>query len=172
MNDALLAIKLTLQYTPWWVYLLLAYVIFIGIKASKSRTVSLRKLFILPVIFLALSLEMLVSHFDLNTLSICTWLGSVLLGSLIGALLVVRQPITVDRDKKALHLGGSWSTMILIFIIFSGKYYCGYALSADPGAVINTHTEIAVLAISGACSGTFLGRMLYYIFCYVRKKEA
>jgi hypothetical protein len=172
MNDALLTIKLTLQYTPWWVYLLLAYVIFIGIKASKSRTVSLRKLFILPIIFLALSLEMLITHFDLNGLSVCTWIGSVLLGSAIGALLVVRQPITVDHNKKTLHLGGSWSTMILIFMIFAGKYYCGYALHADPGAAINTHTEIIVLAISGACSGAFLGRMLSYISRYMRAKDA
>ena len=164
MNDLSIVIQQTLIHTPWWVYLLLAYLIFIGIKARKPSTVSIYKLAILPVVFLSLSIEMLVTHFDINFLSISTWLASVAAGSLIGAILVCRQKIKIERDKKLLHVSGSWSTLILILIIFIGKYYCGYALSQDPSTAINIKTEVLVLAISGACSGTFVGRMLVYIY--------
>ena len=68
MNDLSIVIQQTLIHTPWWVYLLLAYLIFIGIKARKPSTVSIYKLAILPVVFLSLSIEMLVTHFDINFL--------------------------------------------------------------------------------------------------------
>ena len=154
----------TVAHTPWWVFVLLGYLIFIGIKSSKDSTVSIYKLAILPVVFFFLSIETLVTHFDINLLSLGTWSLSMAGGILIGVLLVIRQKILVDREHKLLRLPGSWTTLILVLTIFVGKYYCGYALSQDSGATINTSTEILVLAISGLCSGSFVGRMLPYLY--------
>ena len=164
MGTTFITIQQSLIHTPWWVYLLLVYLIFIGIKARETGVVSIYKLAILPIIFLMMSIESMTSHFKIESLSIATWLISILIGAIIGILLVYKSKIRVDREKKLLELPGSWTTLILILAIFMAKYYCGYALSKDPGAVINTSTEILVLALSGICTGTFAGRMLIYLY--------
>lgn len=164
MENLYIIIKQTIIHTPWWVFLLLAYLIYIGIKARKTSVVSIYRLAILPVVFLIMSIESMVSHFKIETLSVSTWLISIIVGSIIGALLVCKMKVRVDRDNKLLELPGSWVTLILILIIFAAKYYCGYALNKDPGAIINTRTEVLVLALSGACTGTFVGRIIVYLY--------
>lgn len=164
MQTTLNIIWQTILHTPWWVFLLLAYLIFIGLKARKTSTVSIYKLAILPAVFLIMSIESMISHFKIETLSVSTWMISIIIGSAIGILLVYKSKIKVDRNNKLLELPGSWMTLILILIIFVAKYYCGYALSQDPGSAINTNTEILVLALSGICTGTFVGRMIIYTY--------
>ena len=52
-----------LMHTPWWVYLILFYCIFIGIKCSKDDTSSIYKLFILPLVFGWISVDTLIGSF-------------------------------------------------------------------------------------------------------------
>lgn len=179
MQSSLITIQQILIHTPWWVYVLLVYLIFIGVKARNTGIVSIYKLAVLPLLFLIMSIESMISHFKIESLSISTWLISIIIGSIIGLLLVYKSKIRVDRANKLLELPGSWTTLILILAIFMAKYYCGYALSKDPGAAINTHTEILVLALSGICTGTFIGRMLIYVYrlfkepsCTLKEKKS
>ena len=78
----------TLTHTPWWVYLLFFYLLKIGYDATKTRVVSLRKLFILPTIFLAISINTLLTSFYLSPATIIFYLISLLLGVCAGWLLV------------------------------------------------------------------------------------
>lgn len=156
-----------LKGTPIWVYIFFVYLLFVGFLATKTGVVHIAKLALLPVIFLFLSIETLVTHFAINGLSVSTWLIALAVGSLIGYLLVCRHNLRVDRKYLLLEMPGSWLTMILILIIFFGKYYAGYQMSVDPGAVMNTHTEMVVLAVSAFCTGLFVGRMLHYVKCII-----
>lgn len=47
----------TIIHTPWWLYLLLVYLIIVGVKASKSRIIPFWKIFVLPIIFLSISIQ-------------------------------------------------------------------------------------------------------------------
>jgi hypothetical protein len=40
-----------LTHTPWWVYVLFAYILYVGITAMKLRSVPVFQLFIVPTIF-------------------------------------------------------------------------------------------------------------------------
>ena len=40
----------TIIGTPWWVWIILVYLLFVGIKALKPRIVYLPKLFIIPAV--------------------------------------------------------------------------------------------------------------------------
>ena len=40
-----------LYYTPWWVYLILAYCIFIGLKGLKPRQMPFKRFCIVPIVF-------------------------------------------------------------------------------------------------------------------------
>ena len=148
--------------TPWWVYVLFIYLVQRGISASKSQVVSIKKLTILPVVFIALSIHTLMTAFHVNTAAILVWFASIAVGSAIGWLLVCRHQFKVDRKKLLIQLPGSWVTLILILAIFVSKYYFSYQIGSDPALENQTGFEFSMLAISGICTGLFIGRLLCY----------
>lgn len=148
--------------TPWWVYVLFIYLVQRGISASKSQVISIKKLIILPVVFIALSIHTLVTAFHVNAAAILVWFASIITGSVIGWLLICRHQFKVDKKKLLILLPGSWMTLILILAIFVSKYYFGYQLGSDPALANQTNFEFSMLAISGVCTGLFVGRLLCY----------
>jgi len=150
--------------TPWWVYLLFVYLMFVGYKASKKGVVPLIKLVILPAIFFVLSLETLVSSFKISLLSFVVWFLSLFVGAVLGWLLICRQSIRVDKEKKLFELPGTWVTGIVIFLIFVVKFYFGYELSTDPELKQNTIFELSMLFFSGVFSGSFIGKLFNYLY--------
>jgi len=73
-------------HTPWWVYFLFIYLMFIGYKSSKTGVVPLGKLYVLPAIFLAMSVETLISNFNITPFVFGIWFVSILLGAGLGWL--------------------------------------------------------------------------------------
>ena len=99
MKDLIETIGLTLWNTPWWVYLLFAYCIFVGIKAAKGGVIPYLKVIIIPVVFAYLSLDSLLSHFSLNVFVVSVFILSLMVGVLSGLLQALKQNITVDRSR-------------------------------------------------------------------------
>lgn len=151
-----------LYQTPWWVYTILIYCFIVGLKSAKGGTVTIWKLLLLPVIFVYLSVHSLTTNFQLNTFVISSYIIALVIGSLLGVLQGHSQKIAVDRTNKLIHVPGTWSTLIIILIIFISKYYFGYSLGVDPHLLENTHFEVTMLAVSGITAGLFLGRTGFY----------
>lgn len=154
----------TAVHTPWWVYLLLLYLISIGIRASKTNIVLLKKLFIIPIIITFMSVHTLIASFAISAFTITTWSGAILIGTILGWLQIYRLTLKVDKQHALIQVPGTWSTMIIIIIIFATKYYFGYELSVDPNLVDQTGFEFSMLTVSGVCSGLFIGRLLCYLY--------
>lgn len=150
--------------TPWWVYVLFIYLVKIGFEASKPTVVSLIKMFILPVIFTAMSIHTIMTSFQIAPTVLITWVGSIIIGCLAGWILVRNQEIQIDRQHLLLHLPGTWLTLIFVLIIFASKYYFGYELAADPQLIHQTGFEFSMLFVSGACTGLFIGRAGFYTY--------
>ncbi len=158
------AAKQILANTPWWVYVLFLYLIYVGIKASKPGTVSIHKLYIIPIIFTYLSIDTLITAVKINLFSVGTWLIAIIIGVGLGWLQVFRSVIQVDRPNKLVKLPGTWTTLVIIIIIFACKYYFGYELGVDPLKAEQTGFEFSMLAISGLCTGLFIGRLICYLY--------
>ena len=133
-----------------------------GIKASKLQVISIKKLTIVPLVFIALSIHTVMTAFHVNAMVISVWLASIILGSIIGWLLVRNHQFKVDRKKLLIQLPGSWLTLILILAIFVSKYYFSYQLGSDPALANQTSFEFSMLGITGICTGLFVGRLLCY----------
>jgi len=86
MNTILIA----LSNTPIWVYLLFVYLTWVGVRASKTRIIALKKLFIMPAIFTYMSVHTLITSFDIHLFEVSTWMGTILIGILIGYFDVYR----------------------------------------------------------------------------------
>ncbi len=145
-----------LEETPWWVYLLFIYLVFMGIKALSPRFVPIKKLIILPAVFTvwgALGLQ-----WGLGTLLF--WLIALAAGCGLGWISVRRWKIRFDRRRDALHLPGSPSTLILALLFFSVKYFFGYYSATQPE--IPDGMRLAQAAVSGLLAGMFIGRLFFF----------
>ena len=158
------AIWTAASQTPWWVYVLFIYLVQRGISASKTQVVSIKKLTILPLVFVALSIHTLMTSFHVNAMVIGVWLASIILGSIIGWLLICQHQFKIDRKNWLIQLPGSWMTLILILAIFISKYYFSYQLGSDPELANQTGFEFSMLGITGICTGLFVGRLVCYFY--------
>lgn len=150
--------------TPWWVYALFIYLIWIGINASKARIIALKKLFIVPIIFGFMSVHTLMTSFQMTSFTIMTWSAAILLGAALGWIQIYRHALKIDKIHYLVRVPGTWSTLIFILIIFATKYYFGYELSVDPKLAEQSLFEFSMLAISGVFTGLFIGRLICYLY--------
>lgn len=148
---------------PWWVYLLLAYLVIIGLKALKTHIIPLQKLFILPLIFSVLSISSLVTDLTLSSLSIGAWTVTSLIGAFIGWDFVKRLEIKVDKKQHLIEIQGTWSPLAIMLIIFASKYYFGYQLAVKPFLSEDVAFQLGRVCISGLCMGLLLGRLLCFL---------
>lgn len=161
----------TLRHTPWWVYLILYYCIRVGIRASRTSIVPVWKVVIIPLVFLSMSGHTLFTSFTLTTFVWACYLGGLLAGMLLGALQGYYQRISVDRTHYLLEIPGTWTTMIIIALIFISKYYFGYRLGSDPALAHQPSFELPMLLVMGATSGLFVGRVLFYFYRLYRSES-
>lgn len=150
--------------TPWWVYLILIYLIIVGIKASKTRIVSLKKLFIIPLVFLIMSIETLISSFKIDLLNFSIWSLGILIGAIFGYIQTYRYKLKIDKENGLLEIPGTWSTLVIISVIFIAKYYISYELAVDPAIINENVFEISALLVTGVCTGLFIGRLCCYLY--------
>ncbi|TNF67512.1 MAG: hypothetical protein EP298_06910 [Gammaproteobacteria bacterium] len=175
MNNIITTIYYTLAYTPWWVYVLFIYLLFIGIKASKPSHKPISKLAIIPAIFLILSIESLINQTNLHGINLLAYAIALVIGIIIGFIIAcfIGAQATKENNKYIIILPGSWLTLILILIIFISKYYFGFKVGDNPNLIHNLYFTITMLSVYGVTAGLFIGRFIFYlmrIYQY-RKRE-
>ena len=149
-----------LEETPWWVYVVFVYIVLMGVKALKARTVSIKKLVLLPAFFTIWGLI----GMQWTLYPILSWILSLIIGAGLGWLTVHNWKIRYDRGRGTLHLPGSWTSLGLALAFFSVKYAFGFYHA--------THSEIPSLiyvsesALSGLITGMFVGRFAYFFKKY------
>jgi Family of unknown function (DUF6622) len=143
-----------LKGTPWWVYVLFIYLIYIGVQAMKPQKISINKLFILPLLFLAWSIYGIIAHFA-SWMDPFAWLIAGIGGFFCGENLAPKK-LRADRKKLIAQIPGSSITLILVVAIFILKYFFGYYRATHDMTSSGVH--IASLIVSGVVAGIFIGR--------------
>jgi hypothetical protein len=160
-----------LLHTPWWVYVLFGCVLYVGIKATKMRSVPVRQLFIGPSIFTVLSIYILVGRIGDHFLYIIPWGIATIIGIVIGELEMHRLNIIVDRKHHLLKIPGSAFTLILFLLFFGSNYYYGFMSATDPEQVKQIQFVIYILLVSGIGTGIMWVRGFGYFFKYVTSRS-
>ena len=96
-----------LTHTTWWVFALFFYLLKIGIDATKPRIVSIKKLFILPIVFFAISINSLLSFFPLTLLPLLTYAIALTVGTAVGWRLVRKLKLGFDHIHHLVKVPGS-----------------------------------------------------------------
>jgi hypothetical protein len=157
-----------LYETPWWVFTLFVLLIIIGFKSSRPRTISLKKLLILPGIFTILNVIWLAERLQGRYHLLFIWAIGLVIGSLIGWRLVLNWKTEANHRLHHLHIQGSWSTLFLILLVFAIRYFFVYNYENQVEESYNFH--LADSFISGIITGIFIGRALEFYKKYCEEK--
>ena len=155
-----------LQGTPWWVYVVFAYLVMIGIKAMKPQMVSVNKMFIIPLIFIALSIYGLIVGFR-GWPDLFFWAIALVAGFFVGGRLAPEK-FRADRKKLLAYIPGSPVILILILAIFAVKYFFGYYSATHE---VGDAMHVAQIIASGAVTGIFVGRTRAFLLQFSKAKH-
>jgi hypothetical protein len=134
----------------------LAYILYVGIQALNERIVSIPKLFIIPIVLIALRYKVILTDSAiLCVLSIC-------IGTGLGFWITSKNAGLILKDINSVKLLGSYITLVLLVSFFALKYAFGY-LSATHNPIAVEYADIEVL-MSSLLTGYFLGRGFYYLY--------
>ncbi len=147
-----------LNNTPWWVYVLFFILIPIGLRSTKSRTLSFHRLLLLPGVFTLWNIGWLVERTHEEFFLFGYWVIGVVIGSGLGWLSVRYWHVQADRKRKMVTLPGSWSSLILILLVFATRYAFIYQYEVHPDKAADLFTADA--AVSGVITGMFIGRSI------------
>ncbi|WP_110954897.1 DUF6622 family protein [Anaerosinus massiliensis] len=155
------------MHTPIWVYILLLYLIFVGVRAAKTRVTKLYHIVIMPMILFTMSILMLVGTItECNGVVVGSWSIGLVIGSIGGWRQVKNNEIQVDRKNWLIRIPGSWSSMWIILLIFAIRYYFGYQKAILSIVVEQLWFKVSILGSSGLCTGLIIGKMLRYFVCF------
>ena len=151
--------------TPWWVYVIWIYLFYVSFLTTKPRIIPLQKLFLIPSLFLSISIVCMILILPFTLTNIFVLLGMLVLGVLLGWLQFRIMKIQAIKEGANLYIPGTWSGCIIILSLLFIKYYSGYQFELDPNLLLQPKFASIILAFSGLCAGLFLGRVAYSLRC-------
>ncbi len=152
--------------TPWYVFPIFAYILFIGIKATKDRVIFLPFNLVLPITLFALKVP---AFFELRHCLIMYFFGSYLIGLLIGIFFGFKQQIVCSKNSLFVKLPGSFLTLIILLIYFCVRYFFGYLAAVNPA--LSNSLQFLNQAILGCVSGFLLGISIGYFLTWLKIRE-
>jgi len=158
------AFNAILTGTPWWVFVLFAVLVALGVPALRPRTMPLGRVFITPAVFIGWGLSSLVAAAKVAPLVLPVAAGAGVLGFGLAAVSVRldamgAEPGRVTLPKSALPLCRN-------LLIFVAKYVIAVASAIRPdwrGPLL-----LADMAVSGLAIGYFIGWTLRLVGGYRR----
>lgn len=161
-----------LNRTPLFVWLILTALILVGWRQSRTRTISLKRVLISPILMLALALWGVIGNFGTQASILSAWLMAVS----ITAFLVQKQRLApghqYDAQQQRFTLPGSYLPLLLMLGIFVLKYVSKVVLVMTPALAQETQFALLCAVAFGICSGLFTGRALRLIQLAKRSQSA
>ena len=148
------------SHIPPFVWLILAYLLYVGIQALKPRVVSINRLIFLPLMLIALKYKIFTSEYA------WVYFAGIAVGLVIGYIKVRNSPIEIFKEAKSIQIPGSSSLIVILISIFLIKYYFGYLQAVNPEAY--ARNLFWDLGISGVLSGYFTGQRASYLYRYFK----
>ncbi|HEY0229792.1 MAG TPA: DUF6622 family protein [Dokdonella sp.] len=151
-----------LRNTPVWVYLLFAYLLWMGLKRLQPSVRDVRRVYIVPAVFIVWGLYGLVQRGDQLPHAGWNWLIGAALGAALGLLL--QQRIEVDRLRGRVLQPASVVPLLRNLAIFGSHYLLNVA------AAIHPRESAGYLAwdmiVSGLGAGYFFGWAVRFALAY------
>jgi hypothetical protein len=148
-----------LKNTPWWTWVLLAYLIYQGVRAMRGGPTSLMGLSIIPIALLVWGLWVVVDRFHGNGPSLIVWVICFALGLSFGILRTASLSIHVDKERNTIELPGSSMALVSALLVFGIKYALAVLSAVRPDTVATLWFLIVDVGTTGLIAGVFAGRL-------------
>jgi hypothetical protein len=144
--------------TPVWVWAVLAYGIYMGIRALGRRQVSLWTLGIVPLVFLGISLPQVAAVALTQPLAPVFYGLCAAAGAVVGWFFLTPEPLAVDRSRGTLVISGTWTVLVVFLTVFAVKFTYGTVLVVAPATAAQPGFVSTVFGLSGLATGIVVGR--------------
>ena len=158
--------------TPLWIWALLVFLIYRGIRAAGDREIRFGRVFIIPLVMLALSLHCIASTFDAGLAVMLTWLASAIVAGWLAWHFFDQGTIVAHPDRNTIFQPGSWMPMALMMGIFFTKYTVAVTLVLNPHYAQHAGFATGICTLYGVFNGIFIGNLLRTISIYRRADAA
>jgi hypothetical protein len=156
---------------PTWVWVILVYLLIVGIRAFYPTVVPLWKLGIMPTILLLWSFYSIYIKCTQCLPLFGLWLGALMVGIVLGYYMIVKTHVTFDASAGLFHMPGSIVSLMLSGIFFVIKYSMGVMYALTPDLKNNMVLTGLDIAISALIVGIVLGRFLMPLYEYYRSAK-
>jgi hypothetical protein len=154
-----------LVHTPPWVWILLAYLVWQGIKSMQPRTTPIWRALIVPVVFIVWGMSRIGFGHQDSAWPLVAWIAAALVLMPLGVL--TPRPFELDHVTGQIIRPGSAFALIRNLIVFVLQYAVGVITAIDA-----SDRALAIIigrAISGATAGYFIGSTIALLIAYRRK---
>ena len=157
-----------ITHTPLWAWILLAYLVWQGIKAMQPRTTTIWRALIVPAIFIVWGLSRLGFGQQAGIAPLAAWIAAALVLLPVGVL--TPRPFEVDHTTGQIRRPGSIFPLVRNIIVFAAQYAVAViaAIHTDDRAM----AAIVGRAISGATAGYFIGSTVALLRQYFQQRKA
>jgi hypothetical protein len=156
-----------LSGTPKWVFVLFAYLVWVGASRLKPGVRALAKIGITPGIFILWGLIGLVHQTGDFSQILAHWAIGAVLGGALGLALAI--PMQTDRARRLVLLPGSVLPLLRILLIFGAHYVLRVAAAIHPDVAATYLTWD--IYVSGASAGYFIGWSVRFIQSYLHAPQ-
>jgi hypothetical protein len=160
------AIFMVIINTPFWVYIVLAVVIYSAVKSSKVRTVFLKRIIFIPAFFFVLSVKSIMDFSLFNHSSAEFWLLGFAAGTVGGLFHVLMMTIRINRELKVITLPGSVIGVLVMLSIFGCKFTSGFIKVRHQDLMALNSSVLTISVMLGLCAGYLTGKTLMYLYRY------
>jgi hypothetical protein len=156
-----------LSGTPLWVFVLLAYLLFIGATRLRPGVRDLAKIWITPAIFIVWGLFGLFQRPGDFSGVLMRWAVGLVVGIALGLAFAI--PMQADRAHRRVLLPGSILPLLRILIIFGSHYVLRVAAAIHPD-MSATYVNWDIY-VSGASAGYFMGWSVRFLTSYAKAPQ-
>lgn len=147
-----------LTHTPLYVWAILAFLIFRGVIALRTREVAMNKLFIIPIVMAVLSLVDVAAKFGLGGLGFAVWAATAAVTVALLARFGSARVAPAGTAGRVI-VRGSVLPLVLMMAIFVTKYVSSVAVVMKPALLADAGFTTVVCVLFGLFTGYFVGRL-------------
>jgi hypothetical protein len=155
-----------IENMPFYVWIILAYMVYRIYKLTKPATVSMVKQLIMPLIFIAWGLERVFSGFTHADVALVSYFIMAIVGTGAGYLKYSKFSKFFIKDGVFWH-GPAWISILVIILNVIVKFYLNIQMGYHPEIVNDLNFDIEYCLICGFTVGLFIGGI---INTYLNKK--
>lgn len=150
-----------ISHTPFWVWFILAGLVYLGLQRTRTRELSVPRIIVPAALFVAIAIIRLVMG---------RFAEPALMGTAAGLIVAFGLLMLVKPGRRARRIGpglllveGEWFSLGLILAIFSVNYGIAVISAINPDVANSDNLRFLYGFVNATSAGFMMGRAIAYL---------